>query len=81
MNRRDLVRGALMLLMDAVEAGSVAIEGVQKNLASRPFKILAQIPVIGLPAQLIELCYNSSLSSTHSTIRAVNRLGQAALRL
>ena len=45
-------RGLVVLVRDAVENGSMAIEKIQKETAARPFGILEQIRPIAGPVKV-----------------------------
>lgn len=62
-----------MLVKDAVENGSIAIEKLQKDTANRPFAILEQIAPIAGPAKVVHALHDASVTTTHGAIRVVNR--------
>jgi hypothetical protein len=67
-------RGLLVLVRDAVENGSMAVEKIQKETANRPFSMLEQIPPIAAPVKAIHTLHDVSVSTTHGAIRLVNRV-------
>ncbi len=67
-------RGLLVLVKDAVENGSIAIEKIQKETANRPFGVLEQLTPIAGPVKVIHAIHDVSVSTTHGAIRLVNRV-------
>lgn len=67
-------RGLLVLVKDAVENGSMAIEKLQKETAARPFAVLEQIPPIAKPVKLVHTIHDVSVATTHGAIRLVNKV-------
>ncbi len=67
-------RGLVVLVRDAVENGSMAIEKIQKETAARPFGILEQIRPIAGPVKVIRTLHDTSVATTHGAIRLVNRV-------
>ncbi|MBS1148989.1 MAG: uncharacterized protein H6Q89_687 [Myxococcaceae bacterium] len=67
-------RGLVVLVKEAVESGSIAIEKIQKETAQRPFGVLEQIPPIAGPVKVIHTLHDVSVSTTHTAIRLVNRV-------
>ena len=67
-------RGLVVLVTEAVENGSKAVEKIQKETANRPFGILEQIPPIAAPVKVIHAIHDVSVTTTHSAIRLVNRV-------
>ncbi len=66
------LRGVKALLRDAVHHGSVAVERVQLETARRPFAILEAIPGVKVPAAIVHVIHDASVTGTHAVIRAVN---------
>jgi hypothetical protein len=66
------LRGVKALLRDAVHHGSVAVERIQIETARRPFAILEAIPGVKIPAAIVHVIHDASVSGTHAVIRAVN---------
>lgn len=67
-------RGLALLVRDAVEHGSIAIEKLQKDAAARPFALLEQIAPIAQPVKAIHAAHDLSVSGVHGGIRLVNRV-------
>ena len=67
-------RGLVVLVRDAVENGSKAIEKIQKETANRPFGVLEQIPPIAGPVKVVHTIHDVSVTTTHTAIRLVNRV-------
>ncbi len=67
-------RGVAMLVRDAVEHGSVAVERLQRDAAKPVFAVLEEIPAIDPAVKLIHAAHDLSLTATHGSIRVVNRL-------
>jgi hypothetical protein len=72
-------RGLVVLVREAVENGSIAVEKLQKQTAGRPFGILEQIGPIAAPVKVIHTIHDVSVTTTHTTIRLVNRVVGDAL--
>ncbi len=73
MTTMDRWRGLVMLVADAVEHGSRAIERVHKETAQRPFGVLERIPPIALPAKAVHAIHDATVGGVHGAIRLVNR--------
>ncbi len=74
----DRWRGLVVLVKEAVENGSIAVEKIQKETANRPFGVLEKIPPIAGPAKVVHTLHDVAVSTTHTAIRLVNRvLGDA----
>ena len=67
-------RGLTVMIRDAVEHGSHAIEQIQKEAAARPFAILEAIPPIADPVKVIHTFHDASIACTHAAIRLVARV-------
>ena len=67
-------RGLVVLIRDAVENGSKAVEKIQKETANRPFGVLEQIEPIAKPVKVIHSIHDVSVATTHTAIRLVNRV-------
>ncbi len=63
-----------MLVGDAVEHGSHAVEKLQKDVAQRPFAVLEAIPGLAAPATVVHAAHDLMLGATHRSIRLANRL-------
>lgn len=72
-------RGLKALVQDAVDHGSRAVERLQKEVASRPFDLLEQIPQIKTPVRGIREIHDTAVSSVHGMIRLVNRVAGETL--
>ncbi|GAB4521117.1 MAG: hypothetical protein Tsb0020_39730 [Haliangiales bacterium] len=64
--------GLLTLVHDAVEHGSRAVEGLQKQAAQKPLALLARVPGLDLPVHTVEHVFESSVTAIHSAVRGVN---------
>jgi len=67
-------RGLALLVRDAVEHGSRAVEKVHLETARRPFVILEHIPAIAEPTKLVHTVHDLAVTSVYETIRIVNRV-------
>ena len=67
-------RGLQMLVQDAVEHGSRAVEKLQREAVRRPFAILESIPGIDAPAAAIHAVHDLVLTTTHGGIRLANKV-------
>ena len=73
------LRGVLHLVRDAVEHGSTAVEHLQKQAASTPFRVLEALPPLAAPARTIHAVHDAAVSGVHGLVRLVNRgVGKAA---
>lgn len=66
-------QGLRVLLQDAVEHGSRAIERVQKRTAARTFDVLEAIPLVSEPAHLVRLFHDGMVTGVHAAIRLTSR--------
>lgn len=66
-------RGVIHLVRDAVEHGSAAIEQLQKQAASTPFRVLESIPAVATPARLVHSLHDVVVSGVHGLVRQVTR--------
>ena len=62
-------RGVAALVADAVKHGSLAVERIQKEMAARPFALLAHIEPIAPAARVVHVVYDASVSGTHAAVR------------
>jgi len=67
-------RGVAKLVTDAVEHGSRAVERIQKETAQRPFGILEMIPGVAVPARVVHVIHDVTVSGVHGAIRLVTRV-------
>ena len=67
------LRGLRALVQDVVEHGSKAVEDVHRATAGRTFTILEAIPPIAVPAKVVHVVHDASLTFTYGMIRIVNR--------
>ena len=73
------LRGVLHLVRDAVEHGSLAVERLQKEAASTPFRVLEALPPVAAPARQVRAIHDAAVSGVHGLVRLVNRgVGLAA---
>jgi hypothetical protein len=66
-------RGLTALVVDAVTAGSTAVERIQKETAARPFAILEQIEPIAPASRVVHTIHDVSVGGVHGIIRVVAR--------
>jgi hypothetical protein len=71
---RKRLRGLVMLVRDAVEHGSRAVEKVHLETARRPFAILEHVPGIETPTKIVHAVHDLTVASVYETIRVVNRV-------
>ncbi len=72
-------QGLAALVGDAVEHGAGAIERVHVATARRPFRILAQIPVVAGPAAVVQAVHDASVAITYDVVRGVTRVVRGSL--
>jgi hypothetical protein len=72
MSTMKRLRGLRVLVGDAVEHGSKAVEVVHKATAARTFVVLEAIPPIATPAKVVHIVHDASLTGIYGIIRAVN---------
>jgi hypothetical protein len=72
MSTMKRLRGLRVLVGDAVEHGSSAVEAVHKATAARTFVVLEAIPPIATPAKIVHVVHDASLTGIYGIIRAVN---------
>lgn len=72
-------RGLGVLLEDAVEHGSRAVQQVHTETARRPFAVLEAIPLVAIPTRGVHLLHDAIVTTVYGVIRLVNRaVGSAA---
>ena len=71
MSTRARLRGLRVLVGEAVEHGSRAVEGVHKATAARTFVILEAIPPIAKPAKIVHVVHDAWLTGVYGAIRVV----------
>ena len=74
MSTMKRLRGLRMLVGDAVEHGSKAVEDVHKATAARTFVVLEAIPPIATPAKVVHVVHDASLTGIYGIIREVNKV-------
>jgi hypothetical protein len=79
MSSMKRLRGLRVLVGDAVEHGSKAVEVVHKATAARTFVVLEAIPPIATPAKIVHIVHDASLTGIYGIIRAVNAVVGNAL--
>jgi hypothetical protein len=72
-------RGLAALANDLVEHGSAAVERVHMRTAERPFRILEQIPAVAVPARVVHVVHDVTVTSVYATIRIANRVLRASI--
>ena len=65
-------RGLFMLVRDAVDHGSRAVQKVHLETARRPFMILEHTPGIEQPSKMVHAIHDLTVSSVYESIRMVN---------
>ena len=73
-------RGLQMLVEEAVEHGSRAIERVQLETARRPFRLLALVPALAPAAGLVHAVHDAAVRTSHRSVRTVNAVVGAGTR-
>jgi len=71
-------RGLKALVQDAVQAGSHAIERVQKDTTSRWLGALEAIEPMAASARLVHVIHDTTVSGVHGAIRLTTRVVGAA---
>jgi hypothetical protein len=61
--------GLVVLVAEAVERGSAAVERVQKETMARPLRVIAAIPALATPAAVAQSVHDLVVGSTHASIR------------
>jgi hypothetical protein len=74
MSSMKRLRGLRVLVGDAIEHGSSAVEVVHKATAARTFMVLEAIPPIATPAKVVHIVHDASLTGIYGIIRAVNKV-------
>lgn len=72
MSDLERLRGVALLVRDAVEHGSRAVERIQIETARRPFAILERIPGVAAPTKIVHGVHDASVMAVHEAIRGVN---------
>jgi len=72
------LKGLTDLLQDAVDRGTVAIQQVHSEIASRPFDLLQQVPPLDAPARAVRRIHDVVVARTYTSIRLVNQLVHVA---
>jgi hypothetical protein len=67
-------KGLSELVTDAVVSGASAIERVHLAVASRPFDILEEIPIVAAPAGVVRVVHDLSTRASYASVRGVARL-------
>ena len=73
-NDRKRWRGLALLVRDAVEHGSRAVEKVHLETTRRPFAILEHIPGLEMPTRVVHSVHDLTVISVYESIRLVNRV-------
>ena len=68
------VRGMKDLTQDVLDATVVAVEEIHRDIARKPYAILAQVSIIAAPVRAIEQVQQAITDVAYHSIRAVNRL-------
>ena len=72
MSTMKRLRGLRVLVGDAIEHGSKAVEDVHKATAARTFTVLEAIHPIATPAKVVHVLHDGWLTGVYGIIRAVN---------
>lgn len=67
------LRGLKDLLVEAVEGGATALERLQKDAASTPFRVLEAVPALGPAARVVHTVHDASVSLVYGVVRGVTR--------
>ncbi len=73
------LRGLKALVQDAVINGAKSIEEVHKATAARPFNVLAQIPGVAGPSELVRAVHDAIVTTGYAATRAVTQAVGAGL--
>ena len=74
------VKGLIELTQDAVDAVTAAVAETHLALAHQPYAVLAQIPLVAVPAIAIEAVQQTVTATVYASIRAVNCIAGATAR-
>lgn len=67
------LRGLTDLLIDGVEHGSRAVEKVHLATAERWFGLVAAVPPLDEPTNVVRAVHDTSVRGVHGTVRLVTR--------
>ncbi len=73
-NTKKQWKGLAALAADAVVHGASAIERVHLAVASRPFDVLEQVPLVSVPASVVRTIHDLSTRASYASVRAVTRI-------
>ncbi len=71
--------GLALLVRDAVEHGTRAVEKVHLELAGRTFTVLEHIPPVDAPARVVHKVHDAYVGTVYTAIRTVNQVVGATL--
>jgi hypothetical protein len=71
--------GLIVLIAEAVDRGSVAVERIQKETVARPLRVLGAIPALATPAALAKSVHDVVVGSAHASIRFGARVASGML--
>lgn len=74
-------KGLAALVTDAVVHGATAVEKVHLATSQRPFDILARIPVVSVPSQVVRVVHDVSTKAVYASIRGVTRVAGKSVEL
>lgn len=74
MDTKKQWKGLAALATDAVVHGASAIERVHLAVASRPFDVLEQVPLVSAPASVVRTIHDLSTRASYASVRAVTRI-------
>ncbi|MBW2525237.1 MAG: hypothetical protein JRI23_13720 [Deltaproteobacteria bacterium] len=72
------LRGLRRLIHDGVEHGAHFVEKHHRHAAAKPFDVLESVEPIAAPTRVVRTIHDGVLSVTYGSIRAINRVTQAA---
>jgi hypothetical protein len=76
---RSRRHGLVVLIAEAVDRGSAAVERIQKETVARPLRVLGTIPALAMPAAFVQSVHDRVVGSTHASIRFGARVAGGAL--
>ena len=66
-------RGVVHLVRDAVVHGASALEQLQKQAASTPFRVLESVPAVAAPARVVHTLHDAAVTGVYGLVRQVTR--------
>ena len=81
MGNKKQWKGLAALVAEAVSEGASSVERVHLAVASRPFDILEEIPIVSTPSSVVRVVHDLSTRATYASIRGVTRFVARAVDL